>query len=311
MYIHRYICIYTHSVHTYIYTHTYTCGCLCTRIYFRAAHWWDDKTPEVIRCESLQVWRNYLVHQRTLLFALHRALRDATFISPNFSRSCGWHATPRKRSPTRGRVSKSLGCGHLHLAFPGRNSASVNPIKHRVGGFWGDARKSPMNASEKAPQGDGRRGFRSEAPFPLFVEGLFPPSTMWYRITIWRKGRRGGKAAPHLFMWLDAPRREFMKLWECLTSYDGNLNLPWTSNMSPHSSQNSVMKTSLFSNLCEVSIKGMEFSTCPGLRMTQKGFRLCWARNSLHFSVIACAPLCLAAAFTGVPGETSPFQQTF
>ena len=66
-----YIYIYIHTMYTHIYTQTHTCSRLCTRIYFRAAHWWDDKTPKLFRCESLQVPANYRFHQRTPLLAPH------------------------------------------------------------------------------------------------------------------------------------------------------------------------------------------------------------------------------------------------
>ena len=70
IYIHtQCIHIYIHTMYTHIYTQTHTCSRLCTRIYFRAAHWWDDKTPKLFRCESLQVPANYRFHQRTPLLA--------------------------------------------------------------------------------------------------------------------------------------------------------------------------------------------------------------------------------------------------
>lgn len=168
-----YIHIYTHNVHTYLYTQTYTCVCLCARIYFRAAHWWDDKTPKLFRCESLKYQRTMVFIKKTTLLnrRVRWALWGTTLISLNFSRTCGWRPKPSEHSPDRAHVSKLLGCGHLSLAFPGRSSTQLIPIPTCVGGFRGDDQKSTMNASNKAPQGDFVLGnFRSDALFSAVCE---------------------------------------------------------------------------------------------------------------------------------------------
>ena len=128
LYIYIYIYTHTHNVYTYIYTQTYTCSRLCTCIYFRAAHWWDDKTPKLLGVSHSK-------YQRTIVFitelpsspragTLRRALWGTALISLNSARTC---AKPSEHRPARARVSKFLGCGHLSLAFPGRNSTLINP----------------------------------------------------------------------------------------------------------------------------------------------------------------------------------------
>ena len=138
------ICIYTdiyvyiHTMYTLTYTHIHI-PAVCVHVCISGLH-----TDEMTK---LQKWLD-VSHSKcegTILFikeltsspwayTLRQALWDATFISLNFSRSCGWHAKPRKHSPARGGVSKFLGCGHLHLAFPGRNSTLINP--HQAPCWW-------------------------------------------------------------------------------------------------------------------------------------------------------------------------------